>query len=446
MADTLYFSKYNIFSGLRDSDSFFILNLLTGNADILDAEEGQRVLEGKFNDRQQYIEKGYLADRDEEEKLFRNAYLDFIDQMDKSEIQLFYVPHYTCNFRCSYCYQGEYEISPSGKAEKVSDAFFTYIDSEFAGRKRYITIFGGEPLLSGKDSYAKIEELADKASERDIDIAVVTNGYNLKQYLPLFRSVKTREIQVTLDGTEEVHDRRRPLASGGKSFRAIVDSVDAAMAEGHTINLRVVLDRENIESLPSLAKFAMEKGWTSNPLFKTQLGRNYELHTCHGGRGELFSRTELYGEIYRLLKKNPEIIEFHKPAFSVSSFLFENGYLPDPLFDSCPGCKTEWAFDYTGRIYSCTATVGKAGEEIGRFYPEKFIDTKKTGEWEKRNVLSIPECRNCSLQLACGGGCASVAKNRTGKILSPDCRPVKTLLEMGLSYYLDMEDKKCQRR
>ena len=97
MADTLYFSKYNIFSGLRDSDSFFILNLLTGNADILDAEEGQRVLEGKFNDRQQYIEKGYLADRDEEEKLFRKAYLDFIDQMAKSEIQHFYFTNYTCN-------------------------------------------------------------------------------------------------------------------------------------------------------------------------------------------------------------------------------------------------------------------------------------------------------------------------------------------------------------
>ena len=72
----------------------------------------------------------------------------------------------------------------------------------------------------------------------------------------------------------------------------------------------------------------------------------------------------------RLIRQHPAILQFHKPAYSVSKFLFENGELPDPLFDSCPGCKTEWAFDYTGRIYSCTATVGKPGEELGTFYPE----------------------------------------------------------------------------
>ena len=58
-------------------------------------------------------------------------------------------------------------------------------------------------------------------------------------------------------------------------------------------------------------------------------------------------------------------------------------------------------------------------------------------DWEDRDVTSIPECRTCSLQLACGGGCASVAKNRSGKILAPDCRPVRELMELGFSLYGD---------
>jgi len=38
--------------------------------------------------------------------------------------------------------------------------------------------------------------------------------------------------------------------------------------------------------------------------------------------------------------------------------------------------------------------------------------------------------------LACGGGCASVAKNKNGHPNSPDCRPVKELLSLGAAYYL----------
>jgi uncharacterized protein len=39
--------------------------------------------------------------------------------------------------------------------------------------------------------------------------------------------------------------------------------------------------------------------------------------------------------------------------------------------------------------------------------------------------------------LACGGGCGSVAKNKTGNICSADCRPVEKLLEIGFSAYFN---------
>ena len=203
------------------------------------------------------------------------------------------------------------------------------------------------------------------------------------------------------------------------------------------MNLRVVLDAENINGLPALARFAAEKGWTDSPGFKTQLGRNYELHTCQSGSEKLFSRISFYEQLYRLIQEHPEVAEFHRPAFSLSRFLFENGELPDPLFDSCPACKTEWAFDYTGRIYPCTATVGKLDECLGRFYPERTKREHAIQVWQERDVTSIPECRDCALQLSCGGGCGAVAKNKNGNILTPDCRPDKELMEMGLSLYFE---------
>jgi uncharacterized protein len=160
------------------------------------------------------------------------------------------------------------------------------------------------------------------------------------------------------------------------------------------------------------------------------------LHHCQSSPDKLFDRISLYTKIYELIQKHPQIIEFYKPAYSISKFISEQGELPDPLFDACPACKTEWAFDYTGQIYSCTATVGKADESLGTFYPLITRRDDLIDQWEKRDVTAILECRECSVSLACGGGCGSVAKNRTGNICSADCRPVKKLLELGFSAYL----------
>lgn len=344
----MYFSKHNIFSKIRDSQNYFIINLLSRNADILTPEKAHEVESGKYTDIEEYREKGYLIEEQEEKRLYRQRYLDFLDARESSEVQIFFVPTYSCNFSCSYCYQDEYSWQDQPPLNEVIPAFFSYLDREFSGKKKYLTIFGGEPLLPGEKAKLAVEQLIAGAVARRLDLAVVTNGYHLSDYIDLLKKASIREIQVTLDGTERVHNNRRPLKNGRGSFSRIVEGIDLALNEGLAINLRVVVDKDNITDLANLADFADKLGWSSNPLFKTQLGRNYELHTCQ-------------------VVKDDEAIEL----------------------------------------------------------------------WEERDVTVIPECLDCSLQLACGGGCAAVAKNKSGKLHSPDCRPVKELLEMGISLYFE---------
>ncbi len=428
-------SEHNIFGKLADSENYFILNSLSGNADILTPEKAGEIMSVDFTDTDEYAAKGYMVDEHEEGRRYKLAYLDFLEERDSSEIQIFFVPRYECNFACSYCYQDEYTPEKADLSGEKIDAFFSYIEREFAGRRKYITVFGGEPLLPGEKHRNELQNIITKAAERNIDLAIVTNGYNLADYIDILSMGKIREIQVTLDGTAAVHDSRRYLKNKSGTFDRVVAGIDEALKNGFAINLRMVIDKDNIDNLPAFASFAISKGWTENPLFKTQIGRNYELHHCMAGNKRLFERAELYEKIYTLVKENPHILEFHKPLFSVSKFLFENGELPKPLFDSCPACKTEWAFDYTGNIYSCTATVGKRGEELGTYYPEVTKKDDIISTWQQRDVTVIPECSGCPGQLLCGGGCGAVAKNKTGNILSPDCRPVKPLLGMGLSLY-----------
>ncbi len=432
-------SRHNIISGITGSDKYFIINILSGNADIIDKETYIQFMGGEIPDMEEWKQKGYLVDPAEEKRSFRDKYLQFLDDRDTDEVQLFFVPTYACNFNCSYCYQDEYTAVKEELTRHKINAFFHFVENRFADRNKYITLFGGEPLTASPKHRELIEYFIDQSSIRRLDLAVVTNGYHLSDYTELLKKASIREIQVTLDGIGPVHDHRRPQKNGQPTFLRIVEGIDRALEAGLPINLRMVLDRGNIEDLPALARYAIEKGWTRNPLFKTQLGRNYELHHCQINPGRLYDRVEMYQDIHRLIQSNPQILEFHKPAFSVAKFLFEEGELPGPLFDSCPATKTEWAFDYSGRIYSCTATVGKEGEELGTYFPESKLDEDRIAEWEERDVLAIESCRDCVLQLACGGGCGSIAKNRTGSVCSPDCRPVKELLELGISTYFGKE-------
>ena len=428
-------SKHNIITAIADSDDFFIVNPLHGSADIITAHELE-MLHNQYDEKGNFADRKYLIDEQEEAKAFKMAYLDFLDNRDEDEIQLFFVPNYSCNFACYYCYQEGYSPSESKLTTEVVDAYFDYISREFAGRKKYITIFGGEPLLPGDNQRKAIEYLVEKANEARLDLAFVTNGYTLASYVELFKTAFIREVQVTLDGTKAVHDSRRYLKGRQSTFDRIIEGIDACLENNISINLRMVADKDNLGNLPELARFAIGKGWTKSPLFKTQIGRNYELHVCNSSPDRLYSRAEMYQRIYEMMQEHPEIIEFYKPGFSIAKYIAEHEELPSPLFDSCPACKTEWAFDFTGTIYSCTATVGKKGEELGTFYPVVSKNDDAISQWQDRDITTIEKCKTCDVALVCGGGCASVAKNKNGNTNSPDCRPIKELLSLGAKAYL----------
>ncbi len=436
------FSKHNIISKIKDSDNYFIVNPLVGEADIMSESQHSKLMalvNGQSIDDEAFVSelvaKKYSIEKSEEDKLFKKKYLTFLDERETDEVQIFFVPNYVCNFACTYCYQDEYANPNKMATKEIVDAFFSYIATAFLGRRKYITVFGGEPLMGGENQRALLTHLIQKSNDAQIDLCFVTNGYTLTTYLPLLKTARIREIQITLDGTASVHDKRRFLKGGGETFNQISEGIDGCLNEEISVNLRMVIDKENIAELPKLAQYAIDRGWTQSRFFKTQIGRNYELHHCQSERNRLFDRLSLYQTMYELIKEQPHIVEFYKPAYSISKFLWENGDMPQPLFDSCPACKTEWAFDYSGQIFPCTATVGKDNEALGTFYPEVKLHKELSDSWEERDVTTIDQCKLCNVQLACGGGCGSVAKNSNGKICSTDCRPVTGLLELGFGYY-----------
>ena len=443
-------SKFTFHVPFEESEDILVLNYLTGAIDMVESDQKEDFIKRFDSDfwegygLSSYMhDRGYLVESSEEEDaLVQAKYLEFQEEYDKTAIQLVFSMTYSCNFSCTYCFQEDYLHNAGGLKQEITDAFFAHVRKKFAGEpvRPYVTLFGGEPLMGGDSHKENLLYFLEKAKENNIGIAIVTNGYELENYIPEFLriGVDIKEIQVTLDGDREMHNRRRKTRGGEDTFDQIVKGIDLALIKGFRINLRTIVDKENLPSLPSLAEFALARGWLNYPteLFETQLGRNYELHTCQK-TDNLYSRVEMWKDYLALSHSHPVLKKYTKPQFHGVRYLSDNGELPAPIFDGCPAGKKEWAFDLKGDIYGCTASVGVEKYKLGSFLDPNVPENEdQIFEWETRDVLTIDECQSCPVSLSCGGGCGVLAANTNGgKIHSPDCRPVRELVSIGASYY-----------
>src|SRR5512138_2393801 len=302
-------SRFAVLAPVPASDRVLLVQPLSGQAALLGRDEAEalrRLAEGgalpPSLPERTLREARFTVDSDDEDRALRAAAVSaWAEEAARTPTQLVVVPSFGCNLACTYCYQEPFDPSGAGLVSpEVVDAFFAWVDRHHASERPrpYLTLFGGEPLRDTPAHRDRVGRFLDGARARRLEVAVVTNGHDLAAFLPALRAGPVKEVQVTLDGPRAVHDRRRPHASGRGTFDRIVAGVDALVAAGIPVNLRVVADRENLPSLPALADLAREKGWLDLPAsrFKTQVGRNYELFGCASRqrRDALFDRVELW--------------------------------------------------------------------------------------------------------------------------------------------------------
>jgi len=447
----MYLSRYTILTEMNGSGKYAVLNTLSGNFDIAEKDEYEAILKlkngGKLNSSEEslkayLIQRGYaFEDKSGEDKLLREKYADFNKEVNDSQVQLLLIPTYSCNLDCVYCFQKDMAKGKSLIDRQTVDAFFEYAHEAFGNKtvKPFVTLFGGEPLIDSSDHRNVIEYIIEKCNEADYELAVVTNGYALAAYAGMLSKARIKEIQVTVDGTRESHNKRRLKKDGKGTFDEIIAGIESVIALGFPVNFRVVLDKDNIRDLVGLTELVDKKGWLDlgEERFKTQIGRNYELFDCYNKPDHLMSQLELWAEYAELAKMHPILKKFHRPQFKGIRHLIDTEEMYMASFDTCPACKTEWVFDLNGDIYGCTASCGRKDLKLGSFYPEVELLAGRIDAWKKRNVLNIEKCRECSSALTCGGGCGVIALNKNGSVLSQDCRPTEDMLKLGINYYTD---------
>jgi len=93
-----------------------------------------------------------------------------------------------------------------------------------------------------------------------------------------------------------------------------------------------------------------------------------------------------------------------------------------PLYSFCYAHENKLAVDPYGNIFTCLVTVGRNNMEAGKYYPSLEY---KENSITNRNIDKIPESRECTYSLLCGGGCP-MRLTDYNNYFKPICTSIKT--------------------
>jgi uncharacterized protein len=123
---------------------------------------------------------------------------------------------------------------------------------DFGGGGLGVTFFGGEPLLA-LDLIREVTGLAREEClrrHRPYLLRLVTNGTLLDDATAAWLVANRFDVQVSLDGVQDAHDRNRRFADGGGSHAATLAGLQRLLAAGADPLLLAVATPSNLELLP----------------------------------------------------------------------------------------------------------------------------------------------------------------------------------------------------
>ncbi|MBQ3214878.1 MAG: 4Fe-4S cluster-binding domain-containing protein [Oscillospiraceae bacterium] len=163
-----------------------------------------------------------------------------------------------CNARCFYCYElGRKRIPMTEEiALKVAD----FIKKSSGGKSVRLNWFGGEPLYN----YHVIDVICEKLRQEGVQFKsnMISNGYLFDDEM-IQRAITNwnlQQVQITLDGTEEVYNRCKAfIYREGSAYQVVTGNIGRLLDQGISVMVRMNLDFHNADNLLLLADELAER-------------------------------------------------------------------------------------------------------------------------------------------------------------------------------------------
>lgn len=434
----MYWSKYNILSK-SEKYGYLLFNTMSLafiriNEQDIDMWNKLREAPDSYTNFQNYdflIKARILVDNQEDDL---NVYLADVlkNRYNSSDMALTILPTRGCNFGCIYCYEQDRPNVLMNEQTEKAIVKFVYSNSNL--KRLSVVWYGGEPLLNF-DSMVRLTKMF-KQLNIEYSAKIVSNGYLLtKEKANLMKDLAIRNIQITFDGSEEIHNQRRFLLGGQPTYRKIMDNLKYLLSINKeiTIDIRTNIDRRNKDDYN---KFYQD--------FKSEI--NDKRVTMYPGFVSDLLSSECVSPEFNISEggyKAQFILDiFDKYGIEIKSFL------PKYRRHSCVASKYfAFVIGPEGELYKCWRMVGNQKETIGNVNDGSLDMVKFSKYLIGADYTLDSKCLQCEFITLCGGGCPLVRmRNKYEKISLNHCCPEKTHMEQLMELRYEMFVKSHQKQ
>lgn len=408
----MYLSKHNI--EFKIDDTLYLLNPLSGAFSKFESMQIKREwnkLKNGDTPSKEFVEylksKSFLFSSKEEEDNLTTKLRKLSSNYFNRKLRCNIVLTYDCNLSCIYCFEKGIErkniVMSIENAERCLN-ILKNVSKEYETVE--IVLIGGEPLLYNVNHLECVKYILNYSLNECWDVDIVTNGVDLEKYVPLLKGYKNiSQIQITIDGPKKLHDLRKPKEDGTGSFEDIVKSIDVALANDLPIVCRINVDKDNVSYLPSMIQLFDQKKWFEYK-FGAYAGLTFDFFGDYEYQGQPH---EILEQILKMRIEDPIMKKLSLEAWEPIQFILHpyfTGKPRLPKFAYCCAQRSEISMDLNGKIYFCADSVGRAEYEMGYYNNEIFLNSEAAHKLRNFDVTKAENvCKDCNLQLCCGGGC-----------------------------------------
>ncbi len=390
----------------REEIKSFILEKYRDNDEVTSEE-----IDICFDDIENLIRDGRLFADDTFEELAQQ----FKKRQGVIKAICLHVAH-DCNLACKYCFAGKGEYDgPKGlmSLETGKRALDFLIEQSGTRKNLEVDFFGGEPLLNWEVCKKLVEygREQEKKYNKNFRFTLTTNGLLINDDVIDFCNREMSNVVLSLDGRKKTNDMMRVSPNGSGSYDLIVNKFKkfADSRKQKDYYMRGTYTHNNLD-------------FASDIIHMADLGfRELSIEPVVSDPNEPYALKE---EDLPVLKEQYQILadEMLKRYRKGAGFTFYH-YMIDLDAGPCivkrvSGCGvgTEYlAVTPTGELYPCHQFVGDESFLLGDIW--NGIKNKQVLEqFEKCNVYSHSECKDCFAKLYCSGGCAANAYHTTGSV------------------------------
>lgn len=289
-----------------------------------------------------------------------------------------------CNARCFYCYEmGRKRINMTPKiANDVAD----YIIKSCNGEKVTFRWFGGEPLCNS----IAIDIICNKLTDSGIEYqsGMVSNGY-LFDEVTIKNGIENwnlKQVQITLDGTEDVYNRCKAFIHDDPSpYQRVMRNIKLLLDYDVFVKIRMNADRHNMDDLFNLTDVLYEK-------FSEYSNMRVYSHLIFENTGNNFNRDQ---------KEQREIFNRHNDLLK---YINEKGFITKATLHNYLRYQQCMADNPSATVITPDGHLGRCehfseNEFWGSIYSNE-IDYGTIKRFKKVRVLP-QSCDNCPVKPAC---------------------------------------------